>query len=420
MNNLSESLFSSICRSIKKECIIKSNTIPHDRVLFYLMKLFTLAAPRVREDENDTKKYAEFIIDKISSFLMSNHVSMVTIEIQIYFDDHHISKEAVLEKRQQIVQLTTDGFLQHILQKRITKNKEDSDQLYHLISCYIVLFSGAGDPTDDEVLKETTVALKSILSTKELVRFASKANSVKEVQLGDVCSIVTGIRIFNQDSAKKSANESELFSPLQKALQKCNNFLEGKSREMEERSERLIKICLLYRDSSSEDRNIEEINKIKAYVVLLQQILFFFRILIQECHMLNEEFQECCVILDQRLTRVRKTVKSRTAIPVVEIYVSEPNLENWSPEMKLSLSNQTSKDVISVENRDCTLITSENADDFYNILVEYNGYCVVTFVEEEGIVTPGIKEYGLIKYKDKHYCFSTTVNASKFCLRPEK
>ncbi|XP_065209374.1 cilia- and flagella-associated protein 206-like isoform X2 [Planococcus citri] len=420
------------------------------------MKLFTLAAPRVREDENDTKKYAEFIIDKISSFLMSNHVSMVTIEIQIYFDDHHISKEAVLEKRQQIVQLTTDGFLQHILQKRITKNKEDSDQLYHLISCYIVLFSGAGDPTDDEVLKETTVALKSILSTKELVRFASKANSVKEVQLGDVCSIVTGIRIFNQDSAKKSANESELFSPLQKALQKCNNFLEGKSREMEERSERLIKICLLYRDSSSEDRNIEEINKIKAYVVLLQQILFFFRILIQECHMLNEEFQECCVILDQRLTRVRKTVKSRTAIPVVEIYpqfkdislscdklqeisivlnhlsdlvydiceifdkVSEPNLENWSPEMKLSLSNQTSKDVISVENRDCTLITSENADDFYNILVEYNGYCVVTFVEEEGIVTPGIKEYGLIKYKDKHYCFSTTVNASKFCLRPEK
>lgn len=53
------------------------------------------------------------------------------------------------------------------------------------------------------------VALKSILSTKEIIRFASKANSVKEVQLGDVCSIVTGIRIFNKDSARKSVDESE-------------------------------------------------------------------------------------------------------------------------------------------------------------------------------------------------------------------
>lgn len=126
---------------------------------------------------------------------------------------------------------STDALLQHILGKQITKTKEDSDQLYHSISCYIVLLSGAGDPTDDEVLKETTgtifspgcdqyfsmllniclfvVALKSILSSKEIIRFASKSSLVKEKQLADVCNIVTGIRIYNKDSAKKSECDNE-------------------------------------------------------------------------------------------------------------------------------------------------------------------------------------------------------------------
>lgn len=59
---------------------------------------------------------------------------------------------------------------------------------------------------------------------------------------------------------------------------------------MEERSHRMIRICLLHRCSLYEGQNIEEINKIKAYIILLQQMLSYFRYfssLIYLIHVLN-------------------------------------------------------------------------------------------------------------------------------------
>lgn len=54
---------------------------------------------------------------------------------------------------------------------------------------------------------------------------------------------------------------------------------------------------------------------------LIYLLIFIYRILEREIDLLNNNFESSAAQLQQNLLRVRKTVKFRTAIPVVEIYV---------------------------------------------------------------------------------------------------
>lgn len=76
--------------------------------------------------------------------------------------------DEILKQRRRTVKQSTESLLNHILLKRIKKSKEDSDQLYHNICCYIILLSGIGDPTNDEVLKETTGISTLYTQTREV------------------------------------------------------------------------------------------------------------------------------------------------------------------------------------------------------------------------------------------------------------
>lgn len=46
-------------------------------------------------------------------------------------------------------------------------------------------------------------ALKSILTTKDLARFTTKPQPLKEKQLHDICRIVTGILVYNKNYCKQ-------------------------------------------------------------------------------------------------------------------------------------------------------------------------------------------------------------------------
>lgn len=52
-------------------------------------------------------------------------------------------------------------------------------------------------------LNNIAAALKSILTTKDLARFTTKPQSLKEKQLQDICRIVTGILVYNKNYCKQ-------------------------------------------------------------------------------------------------------------------------------------------------------------------------------------------------------------------------
>ena len=75
--------------------------------------------------------------------------------------------------------------------------------------------------------------------------------------------------------------------------------------------------------------------------------------------------------------------------------------------------------MIALVKKGIEVIYSGNSTQFYKLPVEYGGFCPVSLVDKFGMVVPGDKTLGLLKFKDKLYTFDTLASAKKFAIAPE-
>lgn len=141
------------------------------------MKIF-LSLLEERRGVATTKSVTEFVLNFLK---IRNNLSIITLNLQIYFTATYKGRRkrlfficfvicnyflanlylyyikflvCILKKRSEDIEQSIKPLLNNIHRIQTIKSREDLDQLYHLISCYAMLISGLGDPSDSEMLKE--------------------------------------------------------------------------------------------------------------------------------------------------------------------------------------------------------------------------------------------------------------------------
>ncbi|KAJ2994646.1 hypothetical protein HDV02_001385 [Globomyces sp. JEL0801] len=70
-------------------------------------------------------------------------------------------------------------------------------------------------------------------------------------------------------------------------------------------------------------------------------------------------------------------------------------------------------------NKNVEVVHPGNTTQYYKLPVEFGGFCPYSLVECNGLVVPGDKNIGMIRYKDRLFAFATVAYAVEFARSPD-
>ena len=74
---------------------------------------------------------------------------------------------------------------------------------------------------------------------------------------------------------------------------------------------------------------------------------------------------------------------------------------------------------LAMVNKHAEVVHPGNTTQYYKLPVEFGGFCAWSLVKRNGLVTPGDKNNGMVRYKDKLLAFSDFEKAVDFFKNPE-
>merc|ERR1712159_378092 len=197
-----EAVIKTIIREIIDQCALEGHSLSESLVAFMVKAVVIdpsngLSVERPLTD-NDIQ---ELITNCVRLLTDKKSCSLETVRMQVFFDMNYTSREEMLDEHNIVTHRRLAPMSREICDSK-ARTRNDYDLLYRKIVAYVILSSGLGSPTDLVVVRETTAALHSVYPQTELANFVALQTCDKQIQLDELCQIVTGIRLFNKDCNK--------------------------------------------------------------------------------------------------------------------------------------------------------------------------------------------------------------------------
>ncbi|GLG97301.1 Cilia-and flagella-associated protein 206 [Gryllus bimaculatus] len=291
-------------------------------------------------------------------------------------------------------------------------------------------------------MKEATAALQSVFPPSELGQFLALTRREKEQQVYELTQIVTGIRLFNRDCQKGGEGIDDLPHILDEANHATQEALKTYLHKIMQQIDTLTTTLEIHLHKQNEDNTAEsqgeeedyievpdeEIIFLKGCLIAARQQEIYTRKLLAEVVSSEGILQELLDHLTKRLVQLHDTVRFRTAIPTVEVYVLD--LIDMDIVKYLIGNRQILTDVDRLSNKPGLSISgkldtscehiSPSAANFNDFSPQYLGFCAWAVVAGEGILIPGNLNIGLIRWNDNYYACSTAEAAVLFGQNPER
>jgi hypothetical protein len=71
-------------------------------------------------------------------------------------------------------------------------------------------------------------------------------------------------------------------------------------------------------------------------------------------------------------------------------------------------------------NKNADVIHPGNTTQYYKLPVEFGGFCPYTLISRDGMVVPGDKNIGMVRYKERLFSFVNLQSAIEFFKKPDK
>ncbi|XP_030054972.1 cilia- and flagella-associated protein 206 [Microcaecilia unicolor] len=459
-----ESVIKNIIREIAQECAVKGQSVSETLVAFMVKAVVLDPENEFNVDrtltKNDVQNLIKLCVDRL---LDTRNPSLDTIKMQIYFDMNYTNRGDFLVEHHHILESRLAPVSREITDSR-ARTREELESLYRKIVSYVLLRSGLGAPTDIKVVREATAALQSVFPQSELGNFLSLGKKDKESQLKELTMIVTGIRLFNKDNGKGGEGIDDLPSILNEAIPATTNHIDADlqaSQELAYQYTTILEKLEEKQDQSSQDTKFlltKALFNLRQHEVFLHIILADLITCAQQVELMEKQ-------LGEQMQQLKTTVQSKIAVPTVQVYphfISLSNLWNgFQDEIVLLsvLSNMVTNlqpflgshrqflppnflesllgglRVKSDEDRiNETLGTRVNVSDFKTqewffpentanfdqLTIQYHGFCGYAVAAKDGLLLPGNPDIGILKHKDKYYCFSSKESAYNFAKNPDK
>ncbi|KAJ3097053.1 hypothetical protein HDU97_005312 [Phlyctochytrium planicorne] len=351
--------------------------------------------------KDEVQRLITLCVEKIVEL---NAPTMETVKMQVYFDTTFPAQADYLHREKMSRIASCAGTLREITEIK-QKTVAVYEVLYRKIVSYILLKSSVGNPTDIRIIREATAALESVFPQSELSAFISLSRAEKEAQLNGLTQLVTGIRLFNKQLGKggEAIDDTILDSTNSSVNPKVTGpFLDR------------LKATLIYR------------RQYLMYLDALQEQLEKTR---QNLTKLGENFDD--IIRD-----LKSTCKAKTAVPVDQVYSFEQNIPNdvqdvadaykkeiepeILPESEIIMRASELMAAIAIINKTVEVIHPGNTTQYFKLPVEYGGFCPYSLIRRDGVVIPGDKNIGLLRYRDRLFAFSNSEAAREFSKYPDR
>ncbi|KAJ3403922.1 hypothetical protein HDV05_007450, partial [Chytridiales sp. JEL 0842] len=271
-------------------------------------------------------------------------------------------------------------------------------------------------------------ALESVFPPSELSTFISLPRPEKESQLAGLTQLVTGIRLFNKTLHKGGETIDDLISLCAAELEGLGKGVEGemgrvegeiqeqtlKSRETLSQLGQKFDSTLQALKATCKSKTAVPVDQVYPHFITLSTLWTLFN-----DHLFLLSFRRG--ILDKLRTHstsfsnplpnsiLEKAEKYKREIepPIL----SDSEIVERAGELMVSLS---------VVNKSVEVLHPGNTTSYFHLPVEYGSFCAYTLLKREGVVVPGDKNLGLVKYRERLFAFASVEGAREFAKFPDR
>lgn len=310
--------------------------------------------------------------------------------------------------------------------------------------------------------KEVAAALESVIPRAALSPFIMLNNTEKVTQLTELSNLVLGIRLFNKEIGKGGGTIQDIkpliermdpdfmekievkMKEVVKITKAYGDYFERKVvkyEEFDEEDDTLKKDLIFLRQftsllmklaekveasksvaESSEGRYLKEISDLKNLLgskssAPKEQVYPKFAVLANSYLTLLEESKqssdkiEIFNLLEQIFDKAEFSL-SESKLKLGEEYYQE-KYENFQNEEE----EQLEEEIVSKNN--VVYIEPKHTPEFLQISLDINGFCIVTLVENRGLLLEGEHNFGVFRYKEENFVFRSVLEAKKFIDQPQ-
>ncbi|XP_068199095.1 cilia- and flagella-associated protein 206 isoform X2 [Antennarius striatus] len=461
-----ESLMTELDGEVTRLCAARGHALPDATVACMVKSVLLDPRNGCHAEGPLTMKDVEELQERCLHELREEcSLTLDTIKMQLYFNMNYTSRPEFLDRIQQETERKLSPLRTEITDTWGKTSKELND-LYRKIITYILLSSGMGSPTDVKAEGEAAAALRSIFPLTGLVGFMVLLNRDKELQLHELDSIVTGIRLFNS-ARRKRGEEVNLWH-----LVPGHEDLPLISKEIE--SELTASQCLVWRYTALLERltvGDSLPGECDVSIVLLKLALYnvrqheaFLKRLLVEAHLCCKHIETLQTQFLPHMNFLKGAMKSKSAVYTEEVFPwfkvlsklwsglhSEAerldilnniriNLQSFiayqdkvfskahldglleASEVKTDeqrMAQSSEERIVPAEMKPQEWLLPETMALFNEVQLQFNGACGYTLVKRGGLLLPGNPHIGVLKHKDKFYVFSSKDAAVKFAESPD-
>ncbi len=307
--------------------------------------------------------------------------------------------------------------------------------------------------------KEVAAALESVIPRAALSPFIMLNNTEKVTQLTELSNLVLGIRLFNKEIGKGGSSIIDMTQLIEKI---DNQFLEDIRSKVVEAVEITEQYAFYfqYKLGRYEDFDAED-EVLKTKLMFLRQYTNMLMGLMEKV----EQSVGSCESGESRYLKeiadLKTLLGSKSSAPKEQVYPKFAVLANSY--MQIFEESKYSKDKIELfnllvnffdketfklakiyqtkgtayenqlrneqaegENIEEEIISKNNViyiepkhtPEFLQIPLDILGFCIVTLVENKGLLMPGQHTFGVFRYKEDSFVFRNVEEAKKFIERP--
>ena len=353
-------------------------------------------------------------------------------------------------------------------------NYDTLTQLYQRIFNYLIFKNRSLVMEDEDMMaeihkdsslissmeKEVAAALESVIPRAALSPFIMLNNTEKVTQLTELSNLVLGIRLFNKEIGKGGGTIQDITTLIERM---DSEFLEKIRQKMQE-SVKLTKAysdyferkVAKYEDFDEEDETLkEELIFLRQFTSLLlnlmekvegsmgvaessegrylKEIYDLKNLLGSKSSAPKEQvYPKFAVLANSYLTLLEESKYSIDKIEIFELLTQIfEKMEFNITEEKLYLGEEYFKEkqerfereeedgeeeIISKNN--VVYIEPKHTPEFLQIPLDVLGFCIVTIVEQKGLLIQGEHNFGVFRYKEENFVFRSIHEAKKFIDRP--
>ncbi|KAJ3220411.1 hypothetical protein HDU67_000078 [Dinochytrium kinnereticum] len=376
--------------------------------------------------KEEVQRLISMCVEKITEL---NSPVMETVKMQVYFDTTFPAQADYLHREKMSRIASCSGVL-----REITEIKTKNVAVYEV--SYILLKSYVGSPTDIRIIREATAALESVFPQSELSAFISLSRGEKEAQLNGLSQLVTGIRLFNKQLGKGGEAVDDVIELCASELQELTSEVGIQTAKTEDD----IQLYLATLDSAAKSVNPKLNNslleRVRSTLVFKRQYLMYLDALQEQLERTRQSLSKLGENFDEIIRDLKSTCKAKTAVPVDQVYcfevtISEDVVESAAPfrkeiepeilpEADIIMKASELMAAVAIINKTVEVIHPGNTTQYFKLPVEYGGFCPYTLIRRDGVVTPGDKNLGLLRYRDRLFAFSNSEAAREFSKYPDR